>query len=106
MGVTEWEALDEIKGLNAPSQMLWSLIYRKLKGNRGNCMITLYESERLCQLIRQKNNRRLIDCDGLSLSFDSEQQCITSKSDAADIYSGRQEPINMVLPQNLWVDNR
>ncbi len=37
-GVTEWEALDEIKGICSPNQMLWSLIYRKLKGNRGNTL--------------------------------------------------------------------
>ena len=46
-GVTEWEALDEVRHITAPCQMLWSLIYRKLKGNRGNTMITLYEAERL-----------------------------------------------------------
>jgi len=45
-GVTEWEALDEIKHIPSPNQMLWSLIYRKLKGNRGNTMITTYESEK------------------------------------------------------------
>ena len=55
-GVTEWEALDEIKNIQSPCQMLWSLIYRKLKGNRGNTMITIYESERLMDLIRRKNN--------------------------------------------------
>lgn len=57
-GVTEWEALDVIKGLQAPYQILWSLIYRKLKGNRGNTMITIYEAERLFALIRQNNNRQ------------------------------------------------
>ena len=56
-GVTEWEALDSIKGLTSPNQMLWSLIYRKLKGNRGNTMITLYESDRLIQIIRTANSR-------------------------------------------------
>ena len=60
-GVTEWEALDEIKNIQSPNQMLWSLIYRKLKGNRGNTMITIYEAERLCQLIRDKNNRQELD---------------------------------------------
>lgn len=54
-GVSEWEALDEIKNITCPSQMLWSLIYRKLKGNRGNTMITLYESERLISLLQTKN---------------------------------------------------
>ncbi|WP_261798294.1 hypothetical protein [Campylobacter volucris] len=53
-GVTEWEALDEIKNIISPNQMLWSLIYRKLKGNRGNTMITLYEGDRLINLIRKK----------------------------------------------------
>lgn len=53
-GVTEWEALDEIKDIISPNQMLWSLIYRKLKGNRGNTMITMYESDRLINLIRKK----------------------------------------------------
>ena len=55
-GVTEWEALDEIRNISSPYQMLWSLIYRKLKGNRGNTMITIYESERLIDLIRRENN--------------------------------------------------
>lgn len=54
-GVTEWEALDDIKSIMSPFQMLWSLIYRKLKGNRGNTMITLYESDRLINLIITKN---------------------------------------------------
>ena len=56
-GVTEWEALDNLEHILSPNQMLWSLIYRKLRGNRGNTMITLYESERLIQLIRDKNKR-------------------------------------------------
>lgn len=55
-GVTEWQALDEIRNIPCPCQMLWSLIYRKLKGNRGNTMITIYESERLMDLIRRENN--------------------------------------------------
>lgn len=54
-GVSEWEALDDIRCIPAPCQMLWSLIYRKLKGNRGNTMITLYESKRLINLIIAKN---------------------------------------------------
>lgn len=60
VGVTEWEALDEIKSICSPYQMLWSLIYRKLKGNRGNTMITIYESEKLIGLIRTKNANKYI----------------------------------------------
>src|SRR3989344_8807730 len=62
-GVTEWEALDEIKNITSPNQMLWSLIYRKLKGNRGNTMVTIYEAERLTQLIRNKNNQTELSCE-------------------------------------------
>lgn len=54
-GVTEWTALDEIDGISSPSKMIWSLIYRKLRGNRGNTMITLYEAERLLTLIQVEN---------------------------------------------------
>ena len=67
--MTEWEALDEIKNIQSPNQMLWSLIYRKLKGNRGNTMITIYESERLCQLIRDKNSRQKINVDNHKLRW-------------------------------------
>ena len=71
-GVTEWTALDEIKGINAPNQMQWSLIYRKLKGNRGNTMITIYEAERLFNLIKTKNNNSTIL--GNSYSYDNNKQ--------------------------------
>lgn len=58
-GVTEWEALDSINNLQSPNQMLWSLIYRKLRGNRGCTPITSYESDRLCNLIRERNNNHI-----------------------------------------------
>lgn len=60
MGVTEWEALDEIRNIASPCQMLWSLMYRKLKGNRGNTMITLYEADRLINLIQTANRGQYI----------------------------------------------
>jgi len=95
-GVTEWEALDEIKNMTSPNQMLWSLIYRKLKGNRGNTMITIYEAERLSQLIRTKNNRKELDCQSKPLSFDSRTQKIVGLERPANIYDGRKEEINIV----------
>lgn len=57
-GITEWQALDEIRNLTSPNQMLWSLIYRKLRGNRGNTMITIYETERIVDLLRRENGNR------------------------------------------------
>lgn len=94
-GVTEWEALDEIKHIQSPHQMLWSLIYRKLKGNRGNTMITIYESERLFKLLRDKNNRQTINGPNFTYDF-SEQEIKEDKNEHS--YSGRKEPIN-VLPR-------
>lgn len=105
-GVTEWEALDDITSFSAPHQMLWSLIYRKLRGLRGNTMITIYESERLCQLIRNKNirnknKRQTLSSNGHKLSFDILSEKIIVTTDAVQSYSGRQDDID-VLP--LLVD--
>jgi len=96
-GVTEWEALDEIRSIRSPNQMLWSLIYRKLKGNRGNTMITLYEAERLCQLIRNKNRNNPPLSQNDRLSFDVQTQRIIAKPNYPPFsYEGRQEPLNIV----------
>jgi len=97
-GVTEWEALDEIKNIRRPDQMLWSLIYRKLKANRGNTMITIYESEKLCQLIRNKNHKHKISCNDKLLSFNLETQNIICVDEPAKPYEGRVENID-VLPR-------
>ncbi len=95
-GVTEWEALDEIKNIQSPNQMLWSLIYRKLKGNRGNTMITIYEAERLCQLIRDKNSREEMNVENHKLSFDQENQKIILTPNNVNNYAGRKEEINLL----------
>ena len=95
-GVTEWEALDEIKNMTSPNQMLWSLIYRKLKGNRGNTMITIYEAERLTQLIRNKNNRTELNCENKVLSFDAVAQKIICLNERQRTYTGRREEINLL----------
>lgn len=95
-GVTEWEALDEIKNMTSPNQMLWSLIYRKLKGNRGNTMITIYEAERLTQLIRNKNSRTELNCQNKALSFNAAAQKIICLNERPRAYAGRQEEINLL----------
>lgn len=95
-GVTEWEALDEINGIKAPNQMLWSLIYRKLKGNRGNTMITIYEAERLFGLIRAKNNNAYLV--GNSYSYDGNKQLALKTPQSA--YTGNRSPFN-ILPRLL-----
>lgn len=94
-GITEWEALDEIKNIISPHQMLWSLIYRKLKGNRGNTMITDYEFERLNKLLKDKNQHTKLMCS--NFSFNSTNQTI-KKTNITLEYTGRKETIN-ILPR-------
>lgn len=98
-GVTEWEALDEIKHIQSPDQMLWSLIYRKLKGNRGNTMITSYESERLTQLIRDKNDREMLsNPEENLLTYDADNQEIAQLDEPLKEYKGRKTEIK-ILPR-------
>jgi len=103
-GVTEWEALDEIKGMTSPNQMLWSLIYRKLKGNRGNTMITIYESERLFKLLRDKNKRNTLNSQNLSFDLSTQEIVVNNTSNN---YTGRKEVIN-ILPrlENKYINNK
>ena len=91
-GVTEWEALDEIRNIASPYQMLWSLIYRKLKGNRGNTMITSYESDRLISIIRRKNNRQILNAHNFTFNENTQeiQECNNQ-----NLYTGRTEDINI-----------
>lgn len=95
-GVTEWEALDCIKGLTSPNQMLWSLIYRKLKGKRGNTMITIYESDRLIQIIRTANSRTTLS--GNKFTFNPTTQLIEI-SQHAHSYSGNITNFINLLPR-------
>lgn len=85
-GITEWQALDEIKNIASPNQMLWSLIYRKLKGNRGNTMITLYEASRLFNLLRLENNNvSIANADAYSFNVNTSEIEVLSKSEPYDM---------------------
>lgn len=92
-GVTEWEALDEIKNICSPYQMLWSLIYRKLKGNRGNTMITTYEAKRLISLIRNKNENQILNFEDYTFDGNKIIQNTIHRE-----YIGKTEEIN-ILPR-------
>lgn len=67
-GVSEHKALDLLEGINHPSEMCWSLIYRKLKGNRGCTMITNYEADKLIEKIRNENLNKPLE--GIAFSYD------------------------------------
>lgn len=51
--ITEWEAIDKLPP--GSRDILWSLIYRKLKGERGCSYLFQHEYERLLALFRSKN---------------------------------------------------
>lgn len=93
-GVTEWSALDEIRELDKPHQIIWSLVYRKLKANRGCTMITPYEEERLCDLIRQ--GQHPLDCNHGSLYFDSMSRKIVVDTDKQEPYEGSMEDFSLM----------
>ncbi len=52
-GIPEWEALDKLPRF--ASELFWTLIYRKMKGNRGNTMLFPWETDRLLTMIRDNN---------------------------------------------------
>jgi hypothetical protein len=93
-GVTEWAALDSIKNIQKPEHMLWSLIYRKLEGNRGNTMITLYESDRLIDIIKRENGGVALD-NAKAFSYDGDDNVIVNTINKAVKYVGAQTPIDL-----------
>ena len=84
-GITEHELLDRIDGVNHPSEMCWSLIYRKLKGNRGCTMITDYESNKLKHKLEEKNNNQFLR--GQGFTYSTENKCIVTGT-ATKEYTG------------------
>jgi len=66
-GVLEWIALDKLPTYS--KELLWSLIYRKLKDGRGNTMLLPWETERLISLIEDANAGQSIS--GQHYSFNS-----------------------------------
>lgn len=97
-GITEHEYLDSLQGKSHPYDLCWSLIYRKLKGNRGCTMITDYEFNDFLQKIQAKNNG--ICLTGNNFSFDvANNEIITST--VQHPYQGRRNAI-AILPRLLY----
>jgi hypothetical protein len=72
LAISEWDALDRY--LRDPEHCLWSLVYRKLKGERGCTMIFPWEDDFLLALIKERNERETrepLRCrDGEHLTWD------------------------------------
>jgi len=67
-GVLEWVALDKLP--TYAKELLWTLIYRKMKAGRGNTMLLPWEAERLISLLMNENNGIIME--GENFSFDSQ----------------------------------
>lgn len=65
-GVSEYIVLDSLQGISRPQDMCWSLIYRKLKGNRGCTPITDFEFDRIYKLLKKENDNLMVQSVGYS----------------------------------------
>lgn len=97
-GITEHEYLDDLTGKEAPYELCWSLIYRKLKGNRGCTMITPYEFEDLLCKIKQKNQDNQLK--GAGFTFDEEEARIITAKETKQ-YTGRKGSLD-IKPRLLY----
>ena len=96
-GVSEWNMLDEIKSIDKPHEMIWSLIYRKLRAHRGCTMITHYEEKRICKLISDGqtpiNNFE-------SLDFDINSGTIIANNKPPRHYQAEKTPL-LLMPRMI-----
>jgi len=92
-GVLEWIALDKLPTYS--KELLWSLIYRKMKGGRGNTMLFPWEFERLINLIEEANGG--VALDGESFTYNENTAQIEGGSNTLEHNMG--EEVN--LPKNI-----
>lgn len=93
-GITERECIDSLEGIKHPSQMCWSLIYRKLKANRGCTMITDYEYKRIMEKIKNKkeNKNGAIKLD--NFTYNKDENIIVPSSESFE-YTGKKESLDV-----------
>lgn len=92
IGLTERECLDNIEGIDKPYEMCWSLIYRKLKGNRGCTMITDAEYDMIMKKIKQKNKNHFLN--GSYLSYD-QSTALIKDTNRKYTYDGIKESLDI-----------
>lgn len=93
-GISEYTALDSLADIEHPSQMCWSLIYRKLRGNRGCTMITDYEADRLKKLIMNLKDNNIIQKTN-KLSYNLQNNCISTNQIATTYNSKNKSDLNI-----------
>ena len=101
-GITEHEYLDSLAGKNSPCDLCWSLIYRKLKGNRGCTMIMDYEFDDLLIKLRLKNDNTSLVGDSFTFDSSSFEIVVTNKGNT---YVGKKNRLD-ILPRLLYKAER
>ena len=91
-GITEHEYLDKLTGKKTPYELCWTLIYRKLKGNRGCTTITDHEYQDLINKLEQKNNWKFLK--GTAFTYESNSFSI-ALAKSYKPYTGRQDSIDI-----------
>lgn len=94
LGVSEHDYLDSLDGIDHPSQMCWSLIYRKLKGNRGCTMIADYEFDALISKLKSINKNKDYEFKIKNFTFNI-LSCRIEPTEKSEIYLGRTLPLDI-----------
>ena len=71
-GISEYDYLDSLEDLNSPAEMPWSLIYRKLRANRGCTAITKSEYNLFFSRL-SKDNIEIESSNGFTFNLENEQ---------------------------------
>lgn len=102
-GVSETVALDDISQISKPYEMCWSMIYRKLTGERGCTYLSDYEAERLITLIKNENSNQALTngCFG----YDLNDKCIVNRNNSQD-YEGDTDKYLDIKNRLLHIKNQ
>lgn len=92
VGISEHEYLDSLKNKNFPYELCWSLIYRKLKGNRGCTMINNLEFQDLLSKLKAKGKR--LD-KAKNYTYNKIENTIATDNNNY-VYNGNQIPLSII----------
>lgn len=100
--ISEWDALDKLP-LYA-QDVIWSLIYRKLKGQRGCTPITPQESNRLIEMLDNTNKGTYLEIyPNMHLSYNRNLKKIEQKETTFE-YKGITSPFEDILNEMILLD--
>lgn len=101
--VSEWEALEKLP--DNSRDIIWSLIYRKLKGGRGCSPITPKESDKLFKLIKKHNKGKSIEnLDNLTWE-NGKIVSISGKQKIYDVSNAKEIDIEEMLHKKRKVES-